>query len=193
MRKIMLSRLICLLLIVLTTTCSYKNDDDNTESTNKHVVETYPLFDWYQLTPPNWDAMALLQGIDLSNIADDDPRAFELLKDVREQWNNAPVNQSLHGQRMTINGYVVPLEGDINNVKSFLLVPYFGACIHTPPPPSNQIIHVRVTGEGLSLNNWDAFVSVSGSLNIGQVDSEFGVASYHMQADTIKPIAEVVL
>ena len=22
-------------------------------------------------------------------------------------------------------------------------MPYFGACIHTPPPPSNQIIHVR--------------------------------------------------
>ena len=28
-------------------------------------------------------------------------------------------------------------------VTEFLLVPWVGACIHTPPPPPNQIVHVK--------------------------------------------------
>ena len=52
----------------------------------------YPLIDWSQLSPANWDAMALLKGIDLSKMQDSDPRAFELLKNVREQSKNIRKN-----------------------------------------------------------------------------------------------------
>ena len=40
-------------------------------------------------------------------------------------------------------GYLLPLEFDGTAVTEFLLVPYVGACIHTPPPPPNQIVHVH--------------------------------------------------
>ena len=52
---------------------------------------------------------------------------------------------SLNGQYVKLPGYVVPLESDAGGLLSeFLLVPYYGACIHVPPPPSNQIVYVRL-------------------------------------------------
>ena len=142
--------------------------------------------------PANWDANSLLKDIDLSKMEDSDPRAFDLLKDVREQWNNAPVIENLDGKAITISGYIAPIDGDSGHVKEFLLVPYFGACIHSPPPPSNQVIHVHVTSNDIPFTNWDAFVSVSGILKVAHSTSGIGVAGYQMQADIVKPFVDVV-
>ena len=68
---------------------------------------------------------------------DNDPRAFELLKDMREQWNNAPIVESLDDKAITMNGYVAPLDGDAEHVKEFLLVPYF---VHVFIPRHRQAI-----------------------------------------------------
>jgi hypothetical protein len=52
--------------------------------------------------------------------------------------------QGLDGQNIRLPGYIVPLEvSEEGRTTEFLLVPYFGACIHVPPPPSNQIVHVK--------------------------------------------------
>jgi hypothetical protein len=53
-------------------------------------------------------------------------------------------NSELEGELIRMPGYVLPLEYDGEDVIEFLLVPFVGACIHTPPPPPNQIIHVRI-------------------------------------------------
>lgn len=55
----------------------------------------------------------------------------------------ANVVKDLDGQHVRIGGYVVPLDFDATQVKEFLLVPFVGACIHVPPPPTNQIIYVK--------------------------------------------------
>ena len=53
------------------------------------------------------------------------------------------VVDELDGVRVKLPGFVVPLELDgEGDVKEFLLVPYFGACIHYPPPPANQMVYV---------------------------------------------------
>jgi hypothetical protein len=39
---------------------------------------------------------------------------------------------------------MLPLEFDGQQVSEFLLVPTVGACIHIPPPPPNQIVHVKL-------------------------------------------------
>jgi hypothetical protein len=57
------------------------------------------------------------------------------------------VNKKLDEQEVRIPGFVVPLEGDAKTVTAFLLVPYFGACIHVPPPPTNQVIYVSVNSD----------------------------------------------
>lgn len=53
--------------------------------------------------------------------------------------------KSLDGQFVRLPGYIVPLESDAGGMLSeFLLVPFFGACIHVPPPPPNQIVYVKL-------------------------------------------------
>jgi len=54
------------------------------------------------------------------------------------------VNASLDEQFIRMPGYVLPLEYAGSKVTEFLLVPFVGACIHVPPPPPNQIVHVKV-------------------------------------------------
>ena len=55
---------------------------------------------------------------------------------------NAAVVPALDGKLVRMPGYALPLEQSPDGVTEFLLVPYVGACIHTPPPPANQIVHV---------------------------------------------------
>ncbi|NJM55135.1 MAG: DUF3299 domain-containing protein [Verrucomicrobiae bacterium] len=52
------------------------------------------------------------------------------------------VSSGVVGQEIGIPGYVLPLRVEDGLVVEFLLVPWVGACIHTPPPTPNQIIHV---------------------------------------------------
>ena len=54
------------------------------------------------------------------------------------------VNQEIDGAHVRIPGYLLPLELENDEATEFLLVPYQGACIHTPPPPPNQIVHVKL-------------------------------------------------
>jgi len=153
--------------------------------------DQYQHIDWSMLTPPKWDAMALLKGIDLNKLQDSDPRAVEALKSIRESWVNAPVVDEMNGKGVNLIGYVAPLDGDLEHVKEFLLVPYFGACIHTPPPPSNQIIHVHLMTP-MSMMGWDAGVSVSGILEINHSDTALGTAGYQMSADIVKQFKDTV-
>jgi len=53
------------------------------------------------------------------------------------------VNPALDGKMIRIPGYVLPLEFSGTKVTEFLLVPWVGACIHTPPPEPNQIVYVK--------------------------------------------------
>jgi hypothetical protein len=54
------------------------------------------------------------------------------------------VDATLDGKSVRMPGFVLPLEYAGKKVAEFLLVPWVGACIHTPPPPPNQIVHVRM-------------------------------------------------
>lgn len=51
---------------------------------------------------------------------------------------------SLDGEVVRMPGYALPLELDRKAVSKFLLVPYVGACIHSPPPPPNQLVVVHL-------------------------------------------------
>ncbi len=141
---------------------------------------------WDDLMPKNWDPMAPLKGLKLDNLKDGDPRAIEALEKIREAWNNAPIEPALDGERIRIPGFVIPLERAGNKVSEFLLVPYFGACIHTPPPPSNQIIHVRTSKPLANMRTMDT-MWVSGVMHAGKIDTEMGQAGYQLKAEWVTP------
>lgn len=149
---------------------------------------TYQHADWEMLLPEKWDPAAALRGMDFSQVKDSDPRAIKALQQVREVWKRAPIEPKMNGARIRISGYVTPLDSDLGHAREFLLVPYYGACIHTPPPPGNQIIHV-VLRKPMSLAGWDSSVIVSGQLETVPSSTALGVAGYRMMADAIVPFA----
>jgi hypothetical protein len=50
--------------------------------------------------------------------------------------------KAINGLQIKIPGFIIPLEDNQDFVHEFLFVPSPMACIHVPPPPPNQIIHV---------------------------------------------------
>ncbi len=150
---------------------------------------SYRQINWEELVPKDWDPMKDLKGLELGTLSDADPRATQLLEKMRKAWDNAPSNPALDGQSIRIPGYVVALEESKDGLKEFLLVPYFGACIHSPPPPANQIIHVLPRSAPKGVRSMDP-VWISGTLVREKTDSYMGAASYRMQAQLVEPYVD---
>lgn len=95
------------------------------------------------------------------------------------------VNPDLVNKRIMLPGFVVPTAFDEDRkVTEFFLVPFFGACIHLPPPPPNQIIHVTYE-RGLELENfYDAHV-VHGLLTAETVRHDLADSAYRLQAEGV--------
>ena len=144
---------------------------------------------WEALVPPDWDPMKDLKGLNLSILSDADPRATAALAKLREAWDNAPINPAVVGQTVRLPGYLVPLEETKDGLKEFLLVPYFGACIHSPPPPANQIVHVLPKVPAKGLRSMDT-VWVTGVLTGARTDSYMGMSGYRIEATQVAPYAE---
>jgi hypothetical protein len=95
--------------------------------------------------------------------------------------------KKLEGKLVRIPGFVVPLDDFQEEGAEFLLVPYYGACVHTPPPPPNQIVMVEMTGKkAIKLNLFDA-VWMSGRLKIASVESPYGTVGYQLEGLKVEP------
>jgi hypothetical protein len=102
------------------------------------------------------------------------------------QQGSFKVNAELNGLRVKIPGYPVPLrvlEGRL--VNEMFLVPYFGACIHVPPPPPNQIVYVKFA-EPIKFNSIFEPVWITGTLSASTKNSSMGSAAYTLAADKVE-------
>lgn len=149
-----------------------------TPALNYHEIE------WDELIPKGWDPMAAFKGLNLNRLKDNDPKAMEALEKMKTAWVEAPVESSLNGKKVKLAGFVVPLERKGDAVLELLLVPYFGACIHTPPPPANQIVHVILKKPAADMKMMDAFW-VSGTLSLQRGDSSMGIYGYRMMGERV--------
>lgn len=104
------------------------------------------------------------------------------------------VNPLLNGQMIRIPGYLLPLEFSGKQVTEFLLVPWVGACIHTPPPPPNQIVHVK-PGQPVAMSGMFEPVWVSGRLSTGALKKNLSMVDgaaeievgYSVKAALVEP------
>lgn len=140
---------------------------------------------WDDLMPADWDPLEPFKDLDLYALEDSDPRAIAALERVREIWDEAPANEALDGRSGRIAGFLVPLDWDAREFGEFLLVPYFGACIHTPPPPANQIIHVLADPPVRGMDMMEA-VWVEGRLEVARSDTGMGRSGYRMRARSVR-------
>lgn len=102
------------------------------------------------------------------------------------QSGSFEVNPELEGVRVRVPGFVVPLQSNARGeVNEFFLVPYFGACIHVPPPP-NQIIYVKMR-EGAALRSIEDAQWVTGRLHARTQSSSLGAAAYTLEGELMEP------
>lgn len=96
------------------------------------------------------------------------------------------VVEELDGQLIKLPGFVVPLELDEHgDVSEFLLVPYFGACIHYPPPPPNQMVYVSAE-EPFDIEMTWAPIWITGDLATNRRSSEYGSVDYSMTSAKVE-------
>ncbi|MGC4060260.1 MAG: DUF3299 domain-containing protein [Aquabacterium sp.] len=148
-----------------------------------------PHLKWTDLVPKGWDPADEIRkrnkNQNIATLRDNDPRMIEMLKQMRDVWDTAPVNPEMDGVKGRLPGYVVPLEESAKGMTEFLLVPYFGACIHTPPPPANQIVHVYMAKPVKGLHSMDT-VWVIGTLTAAHADSYMGASGYKIESAKVQ-------
>jgi uncharacterized protein len=99
------------------------------------------------------------------------------------QPQSSGVNPKLAGQRLRLPGFIAPLEIDKEGrISEFFLVPYFGACIHVPPPPANQIVYVKMTKPLKIESLYDAYW-ITGKMLIENKTTSLGAAAYRLEAE----------
>jgi len=147
----------------------------------------YKRISWDDLIPPDWDPGQVFDSLNFSEMDDNDPRVEQALEKFKKLWDEAPTNPALQGLEVNIPGFVASLDfSGQDELKEFLLVPYFGACIHVPPPPANQIIHVTVEKPRKGIRSMD-LVTVSGKIALERTEADMGNSGYSLKAESIEP------
>ena len=94
---------------------------------------------------------------------------------------------ALEGKLVKVPGFTVPLEDFASSATEFLLVPYVGACIHTPPPPPNQLVYIQMDeGKRAKMDGWNP-VWVEGVLTIEMTESIYGHVGFTITGQRVYP------
>ncbi len=125
----------------------------------------------------------------MSFLKDGSEEAEKLMTSMRKKLDEAPISTKYVNQKIRMPGFVVPLDAVRNGQREFLLVPYFGACIHTPPPPANQIVLVTPHPQlnlSKTLESMDV-IWVEGELKEARTKTASGVSGYSLEAIQVYP------
>lgn len=133
----------------------------------------------------SWDDL-IPQGVPYGEIIGDGD-----LDVINDSWapifdeNAFKLNEKLNGAFVKLPGFIIPLEQNAKGVTDFMLVPYVGACIHTPPPPPNQLVLVNSEKPWPNDQLWDA-VWVSGIMRTRLQSTELGETGYALKAQAME-------
>jgi len=161
-----------------------ENDSGISPQPKKLAESGFIELSWEELVAPGYDAETILEKyqplIDKIDHGSDD--AIALYEKLEKEFNDAPPNMAMANKRISLPGFIAPLEQVDGMITEFLLVPYFGACIHTPPPPANQTLYVKVARD-YAIRNKDSYepIWVSGELFIDGKTTEIGSAGYQIK------------
>lgn len=103
--------------------------------------------------------------------------------DKMPQLGTFNVVNELDGERVRLPGFVLPFEYNASGqITEFLLVPYFGACVHTPPPPPNQIVYVTAPKPVPLGEQWEP-IWATGILRAKSNMNDLGDAAYTLEIE----------
>lgn len=158
--------------------------------------EVYRTIEWIDLLPQD-DLNALMEPPEeLSNIEDGSEydkissqlsNALSTASDSRYQQAlvSTHVRPEFDKQKIRLPGFIVPISLDENQrVTAFFLVPYFGACIHVPPPPPNQIIFSKYP-KGINNNSIYDPYWIEGTLHTSLTENDIATSAYTFTVDKV--------
>lgn len=99
--------------------------------------------------------------------------------------NATKLNPTLDGAYIKMPGFIIPIELLYSGVNSFVLVPYVGACLHTPPPPPNQLVFVTTDTPWPNDDLWEA-VWVTGQMQHEVQSTKVAETGYALKADAME-------
>ncbi len=166
----------------------------------KTYAEQPKELEWEELVPEGWDPNSVFNEYTDTELIEMTAEQFGVLEAKAQAiFDAAPTVKELDGKQVKIPGFMLPLEFDGTEIKEFLLVPYFGACVHTPPPPSNQVIHAKLKEEIMVTELFEP-VWISGRLNTIQSQATLGETGvsltleietgYTMEVNQVEPYTE---
>lgn len=151
---------------------------------------------WDDLISEKWARQVQAEMMALGRVGglveDGTPEADRLMSKLRKRWDEAPIVQRYIGQKVRLPGFVVPLDASRDPRREFLLVPYFGACIHTPPPPANQMALIVPQSKAKVAKVFESMetVWVEGVLTADRTTTSQGVTGYRIEASLIEAYEE---
>lgn len=147
--------------------------------TPANAKEPAAEIDWLELMPA--EDLNLLENMPEVTHDGDGPVSLP------DEIMTGRVVPEMEGRSGRIPGFVVPLKTTQDmRILEFFLVPYYGACIHVPPPPPNQIIHVKYK-EGFKLDALYDPVWIEGTLQIERTENDVASSSYSIVAESVTP------
>ena len=208
----------CVFTISLLTACDGKNNETGTEKSPQDDTSTsissepaigtmisditgigssdrdkngnYRELDWKELAPDTDSEKKLVAKYQplIDKIPEGGKGAKPIYDKMLAEFNALPANPKLDGQKIKIPGYVTVLEQNKGLIKEFLLVPYYGACIHVPPPPLNNTLLIKPKkNQRLYLDDVYSPVWVKGIIHTKNTKTDLATAGYLIEN------AEVIL
>lgn len=195
-----------LLVILLLVACGKKSDDEPSTSVSpQHATQaldpSFKTIEWIDLMPQD-DLDALLNPPDYLDEIEDGSEEDQLSNQFQiaiakasdDRYQQALVSTRIKpefdNQKIRLPGFIVPLEfGKNQTVTRFFLVPYFGACIHLPPPPPNQIVY-GVFEKGLKVDVLHEPFWINGVLHTTLMENDIAKAAYTMAVAEIVPYVD---
>lgn len=177
---------------------SLKADEISKPMVKNEDVTQYKLIEWTDLMPKG-DLEALLNPPKYITEAEEGSLEDQIsnglkgamASEIDDPYQRALVSKSVvlefDGQAIKLAGFVVPLEfSDDNVITEFFLVPFFGACIHVPAPPPNQIIFVTHE-KGFKLDALYNPIWVSGVLSASLIENDVATSAYTLNMASHEP------
>lgn len=141
----------------------------------------YRELDWKELAPDSAaeDKILAKYQPQIDKIPEGGKDAPAIYDKMIAEFNALPANPKLDGQKIKIPGYVAVLEQEKGLVNEFLLVPYFGACIHVPPPPLNNTLLIKPKkGKRIHIDDVYSPVWVKGIIRTKNTKTDLATAGY---------------
>lgn len=195
-----------LLIAFCLSSCGRSHQGQSYSLAEQHDISDVRVLEWEDLLPEGeLEYLENLysefyEGLEtrMSSLAVPLSQASKQLEDIEEgsdldfmpQLGTFSTVAGLDGQRVRLPGFIVPLDFESGNrLTNFLLVPYYGACIHTPPPPPNQIVYVEGTINFKEDDMWLPFW-IEGVMRTSAFENDLGDAAYTLELSQIKPYGE---